>query len=185
MFFILLTEIGPGAMHKQSTGLSHCSKQPQTWLEPECWRNVCTCTVRPACCLLRYIYYLLSTLCIYYLPMVLNWSSQRRWWVPGSQDTASLHWSPDLVTWWPWARVLVTCSGARCPHVSCHTGAGLRTRRWTGGDWWRAGAGPRRHRPLLRCTVTPAYTALALSTLHYWYTLHYGASTQIGGRIIP
>ena len=36
-----------------------------------------------------------------------------------------------------------------------------------------------------RCTVTPAYTALALSTLHYSVTLHYGTSTQIGGRVIP
>ena len=81
--------------------------------------------------------------------------------------------------------MLVTC--VTCPVSPCQVShcrwsphPALDRRRLVAGR-----AGPRRHRPLLRCTVTPAYTALALSTLHYSVTLHYGASTQIGGRIIP
>ena len=159
---------------RQSTGLSQCSKQPQTWLEQCLHRHCQTCLLSLEIYLLSTIYsiytmYLISTYGLI-LELPEEVVSPRE---PRLCFTSLESWPGDLVTMGPWSR---------CPHVSCHTGAGLRTRRWTGGDWWRAGAGPRRHRPLLRCTVTPAYTALALSTLHYWYTLHYGA--LIGGLII-
>ena len=174
---------------RQSTDLSHCSKQPQTWLEQCLHRHCQTCLLSLEIYLLSTIYYLLSTiysiyllstlsiyyllyLCIWYLPMVLYWSCLRRWWVPGSQDSASLHWSPGLVT------MGHMCHGLGVP-MSVVTLAVVSA---PGGGQEATGGGPGRdHGDTGHCSAVlwhhAAYTALALSTLHYWYTLHYGAST--------